>query len=138
MKANLLNLVGSHYMKKTIDLVKNNKTLRGSSVNWDMNVLVETKKGVNNKDYHLFATNLIAYRIIFDHIPSNQPIGDTRYIDRKKFAVNIIKWECYRLATKVLVGRILVVFIPKFTLLKKVIPDHIGIDLVQKCPKIQQ
>lgn len=125
MKGNLLNLIGSHYMEKAIDLVKNNTTLRGSDDNWDLKVLVETRKGVDNKDYHLFVTNLIANRIPFDHLPNNQPIGDIRYMDRKKFAVNMAEWECYRQTTKVLIGRIVVEFFPKFKFLKKVIPDHI-------------
>ena len=70
-------------MDKTIDLVKNNHTLRGTADNWVLTVRVATRKSHQDKDYHLLASNLIANRICFDHLPNDKPIFAIRFDARR-------------------------------------------------------
>ena len=126
MKKKLLDLIGGHFMDKPIDLVKNNHTLRGTADNWDLKVRVATRKSHQNKDYHLLASNLIANRICFDHLPNDKPIfDDIRKLPKQSFYMNFNEWKMYKKTTKILIGRIIVEFFPKFKFLKKLLPNHI-------------
>ena len=75
-KDTLLKLLGGHFMDKTIQQLKEGSTLRGTGDNWDMRVLRKhMRKGIQNEDWHLFASNLIVNRVNFMDLPNDKPPG---------------------------------------------------------------
>ena len=78
-----------------------------------------------NEDLHLFATNLIKNRTSFKHLPNEDPKCDIQLMPRSKFSLDVIEWRNYINSSKILVGRILTEFFPKFHFLKDCIPTHI-------------
>ena len=53
MKGVLLKKIGDRFMDKSVEIVKSNGTLRGTGDNWDLKVLVSSRKDHQNKDFHL-------------------------------------------------------------------------------------
>jgi len=94
------------------------------------------RKDIQNEDLHLFASNLIENRINFSHLPNVQPKGDIVNFPRHHFSLNVNEWKLYINSAKILVGRIILEFFPKFKWLKSVIPAHIphiyGKEMAQK------
>lgn len=83
------------------------------------------RKDVQNEDLHLFASNLIENRVSFSHLPNVHPKGNIVTFPRQHFSLNVTEWKLYINCAKVLVGRVIVEFFPKFKWLKSVIPEHI-------------
>ena len=91
---------GGHFADKVVERVKSGSVFRGTGDNWDLKVLKgHMRKDIQNEDLHLFASNLIENRVNFAHLPNDHP--------------------------RVLVGRIISEFLPKFKWIRSVLPDHI-------------
>lgn len=122
----LLQLIGGHFSDQAVVKLKEGKVLRGTGDNWDLRILKGQMRKENcNLDLHLFASNLIENRVSFTHLPNDVPKGDISSLSRSKFSLSHIEWAKYRESSKVLVGRIIVEFFPKFNFFKKILPDHI-------------
>ncbi|XP_063438320.1 uncharacterized protein LOC134719246 [Mytilus trossulus] len=76
-----------------------------------------------NKDYHFFATNFVLNRISTE----KQPIvhHDSPEPSLEIFLPNEAEILVYKDSLKILLGRILVEYMPGFQWMKKVLPDHI-------------
>ena len=83
------------------------------------------RKDVQNEDLHLFASNLIENCVNFQHLPNDSPLGDIKTCPRSKFHLNVHEWKRFAETANVLVARVLIEFLPKFSFLKKVTPAHI-------------
>ena len=83
------------------------------------------RKDIQNQDLHLFASNLIENRVNFSHLPNDHPKGDILSFPRHKFSLNVSEWKEYAKSAKVLVGRIIAEFLPKFKWIKSILPIHI-------------
>ncbi|XP_057307902.1 uncharacterized protein LOC130645814 [Hydractinia symbiolongicarpus] len=112
----LLDLIGGHFRDGVIDKVKGGAVFRGTG---DMH------KNNQNEDLHLFATNLIENRLSFDHLDNDNPKRDIALLPLSTFSLNIAEWREYIRTSKILVGRILLDFFPKFKFLKSFVPQHI-------------
>ena len=84
------------------------------------------RKEIQNEDLHLFASNLIENRVSFNHLPNGKPKGDIKQFPRKNFSLNVNEMRRYADCAKILVGRIVLEFLPKFKFLTSVVPDHIS------------
>ena len=84
------------------------------------------RKDVQNEDLHFFASNLIENRTNFSHLPNVHPKGSIATFPRHHFSLNVNEWKTYINCAKVLVGRVIVEFFPKFKWLKSAIPAHIS------------
>ena len=122
----LLKLLGGHFADIVIERVKSGSVFRVTGDNWDLKVLKgHTRKDIQNDDLHLFASNLIENRVNFSHLPNDRPKGDIVHLPRHKFSLTVSDWKMYAESSKVLVGRILSEFLPKFKWVKSVMPVHI-------------
>ncbi|XP_066914508.1 uncharacterized protein [Clytia hemisphaerica] len=122
----LLNALGQHFMDGAVEILKKNATLRGTGDNWDMKIKMDhMRKAVQNKDLHLFASNLIKNRVDFKHLPNDRPIGKISELNMSKLVPNINEWKSYVSSCKVLISRILIEFFPEFKIFSSVYPDHI-------------
>lgn len=118
--------MGGHFLNQTVERIKSGSTFRGTGDNYDLRILKgHMRKGLQNDDLHLFATNLIENRVNFNHLPNDSPLGDIKTFPRHKFSPSVSEIQRYAECAKVLVGRIVLEFCPKFGFLKKVIPNHI-------------
>ena len=107
--------------------IKKGSVFRGTGDNWDLKILKgHMRKEVQNEDLHLFASNLIENRINFNHLPNDNPRGDIKDFRRHNFSLNVNEWKTYAECAKVIVGRIVLEFCPKFKFLRAVIPNHIS------------
>lgn len=123
----LLKLLGGHFADKVVQKVKGGSVFRGTGDNWDLKVLKgHMRKDVQNEDLHLFASNLIENRVNFSHLPNVHPKEDIVNFPRQHFSLNVDEWKVYINCAKILTGRIIVEFFPKFKWLKSVIPAHIS------------
>ena len=122
----LLKLLGGHFADKVVERVKSGSVFRGTGDNWDLKVLKgHMRKDIQNEDLHLFASNLIENRVNFAHLPNDHPKADIVCFPRHKFSLNVGEWKMYADSAKVLVGRIICEFLPKFKWIKSVLPAHI-------------
>jgi hypothetical protein len=109
-----------------VERVKSGSVFRGTGDNWDLRVLSgHMRKDIQNVDLHLFASNLIENRVNFHHLPNNTPKGNIANFHRRNFSLSVTEWKMYAESAKVIVGRIILEFFPKFKCLKSVIPTHI-------------
>ena len=123
----LLNLLGGHFSDVVVKKVKDGKVFRGTGDNWDIKILKgHMRKEIQNEDLHLFASNLIENRVSFNHLPNDKPKGDIKQFPRKNFSLNVNEMRRYADCAKILVGRIVLEFLPKFKFLTSVVPDHIS------------
>ena len=83
------------------------------------------RSDVGNEDLHLFASNLIKNRVSFNHLDNSNPLMDIRTVSRTIFSPSIDELKIYCENAKVLVGRVALEYLPSFSFLKKVIPEHI-------------
>ena len=122
----LLKLLGGHFSDVVVKRVPEGKVYRGTGDNWDLKILKgHLRKEIQNEDLHLFASNLIENRVSFNHLPNDNPKGNLKKLSRNKFSLNVSELKRYAECTKILVGRIVIEFLPEFTFLKAVIPQHI-------------
>ncbi len=113
-------------MDKSVEKIKSGSTFHGTGDNWDIRILKgQMRNDVQNEDLHLFASNLIENRINFQHLSNDSPLCDIKSFSRSHFQLNVQEWKNFAQTAKVLVGRVVLEFFPKFSFLKKVIPDHI-------------
>ena len=123
----LLKLLGGHFSDVVVKKVKDGKVFRGTGDNWDLKILKgHMRKGIQNEDLHLFASNLIENRVSFNHLPNDKPKGDIKQFPRNNFCLNVNEMRRYADCAKILVGRIVLEFLPKFKFLTSVVPDHIS------------
>jgi hypothetical protein len=109
-----------------VERVKSGSDFRGTGDNWDLIVLSgHMRKDIQNVDLHLFASNLIENRVNFHHLPNKTPKGNITNFPRRNFSLSVTEWKMYAESAKVIVGRIILEFFPKFKCLKTVIPTHI-------------
>ena len=83
------------------------------------------RKEIQNEDLHLFASNLIENKVSFNHLPNDNPKENLKELSRNKFSLNVNELKRYAECAKILVGRIVLEFLPEFKFLKAVIPQHI-------------
>ena len=122
----LLKLLGGHFSDVVVKRVAEGKVYRGTGDNWDLKILKgHMRKGIQNEDLHLFASNLIENRVSFNHLPNDNPKGNLKELSRNKFSLNVNELKRYAECAKILVGRIVLEFLPEFKFLKAVIPQHI-------------
>ncbi len=122
----LLKLLGGHFSDQVVEKVKAGRVFRGTGDNWDLKILKgHMRKEIQNEDLHLFASNLIENRLNFSDLPNEHPKGNIEDFPRNNFSLNANEWQRYASSAKILVGRIVLEFLPKFRFLKSVIPDHI-------------
>lgn len=122
----LLKLLGGHFSDQVVVKVKAGRVFRGTGDNWDLRILKgHMRKEIQNEDLHLFASNLIENRLNFSHLPNEHPKGNIEDFPRNNFSLNVNEWQRYASSAKIIVGRIVLEFQPKFKFLKSVIPDHI-------------
>ena len=122
----LLKLLGGHFSDQVVVKVKAGRVFRGTGDNWDLRILKgHMRKEIQNEDLHLFASNLIENRLNFSHLPNEHPKGNIEDFPRNNFSLNVNEWQRYASSAKIIVGRIVLEFLPKFKFLKSVIPDHI-------------
>lgn len=122
----LLKLLGGHFSDKVVEKVKNGSVFRGTGDNWDLKILKgHMRKDIQNEDLHLFASNLIENRVNFGHLTNSSPKGNIVNFPRTNFTLSGNEWKMYAEAAKILVGRIILEFFPKFKCLKSIIPSHI-------------
>ena len=125
----LLKLLGGHFSDVVVQKVKKGSVFRGTGDNWDLKILKgHMRREIQNDDLHLFASNLIENRINFNHLPNDSPKGNIKDFPRHNFSLNVPEWKRYAECAKIIVGRIVLEFFPKFKFLKAVIPDHISHD----------
>jgi len=129
----LLKLLGGHFSDIVVQQVKKGSVFRGTGDNWDLKILKgHMRKEIQNDDLHLFASNLIENRIDFNHLPNDSPKGNIRDFPRHNFSLNVLEWKRYAECAKIIVGRIVLEFFPKFKFLKAVIPEHISHEYSQQ------
>ena len=125
-KDTLLQLLGGHFSDSVVERIKRGSVFRGTGDNWDLRVLAgHMRKDIQNMDLHLFAFNLIENRVNFNHLPNDTPKGNIANFPRRNFSLSVTEWKMYAETAKVIVGRIILEFFPKFKCLKSVIPSHI-------------
>ena len=123
----LLNLLGGHFMDKTIQRLKEGTRFRGSGDNWDMKIIMkQMRKDAQNEDLHLFASNLIANRVSFAALQNESPIGKIEDFQLRQALLCHEEWHSYTKSCKVLVLRCLIEFLPAFSIFKNVYPKHIA------------
>lgn len=64
------------------------------------------RKEIQNKDLHLFASNLIENKINFNHQPNDNPKGNIKDFPRYNFSLNVPEWKRYAECTKIIFSRI--------------------------------
>ena len=83
-------------------------------------------KDHQNIDCHYFASNLVVERVPCDHLDNISPKGNIRQAANIDFLLNQEELHHLREEYKIIVGRVLVEFIPELRFLKTVIPNHIS------------
>lgn len=120
-------MLGGHFSDKVVNKVKKGKVFRGTGDNWDLRILKGSmRKNVQNEDLHLFASNLIENRLAFNHLSNDKPKRNIDDLPRSTFSLNINEWKQYANNAKVIVGRIVLQFLPHFKFLKGIVPEHIS------------
>ena len=126
MKSNLMLLIGGHFLDKAVTGLRDGKTFRGTGDNWDLRVISgQLRSDRANIDMHLFASNLIENRVSFDHLPNDKPKANIETLPLSTYYLNIKELKNYHATSKIIIGRIILDFLPYFHFLKEVVPDHI-------------
>ncbi|CAB4016842.1 Hypothetical predicted protein [Paramuricea clavata] len=71
---------------------------------------------IQNEDVHLFATNVIE---------NGKPKGNIKYLPCSTFSLSMNEWRQYADNAKVIVGWIVLQFLPQFTFFKGIVPERI-------------
>lgn len=79
-----------------------------------------------NRDCHFFASDFIFDRINTENLEDTHSIGDINNVDWKNFVPSAEEDTLYKDSLKVLLGRIMVKYFPKFDWLGSILPDHIS------------
>jgi len=109
-----------------VDEVKQGKRIQGTGDNWDYRIQAHDMTSDNqNIDLHYFASNIIVERVPCEGLSQNSPQKDIITLPNEDFLLNAEETQKLREDFKVLVGRVLVEFIPALAFLKSVIPTHI-------------
>lgn len=118
--------LGGHFADKVVQKVKGGSVFHSTGDNWDLKVLKgHIRKDVQNEDFYLSASSLIENRVNFSHLLNVHPKGGIVNFPRRRFSLNVNEWKVYINCAKILAGRIIVDFFPKFKWLKSVVPTHI-------------
>lgn len=123
-KRNIIREFGEQLEEKLIKDVSDGKNGKLNGDNLDIRVNTNDVRMTNkNKDYHFFATNFVLNRISTE----KQPIvhHDSPEPSLEIFLPNEAEILVYKNSLKILLGRILVEYMPGFQWMKKVLPDHI-------------
>ena len=83
------------------------------------------RMNIQNEDLHLFATNLIENRLTFSHLPNEKPKSNIKDLPRSTFSLSMNEWRQYADNAKVIVGRIVLQFLPQFKFLIGIVPERI-------------
>ncbi|CAC5402623.1 unnamed protein product [Mytilus coruscus] len=123
-KRNIIREFGEQLEEKLIRDVSDGKNGKLNGDNLDIRVNTnDVRMNNKNKDYHFFATNFVLNRISTER----QPIvhHDSHEPSLEIFLPNETETLVYKNSLKILLGRILVEYMPGFQWMKKVLPDHI-------------
>ena len=113
----LLKLLGSHFLMLLLRELQR-KVYRCTGDNWNLKILKgHMRKEIQNEDLHL--------SVSFNHLPNDNPKGNLKKVSRNKFSLNVNELKRHAECAKILVGRIVLEFLPEFKFLKAVIPQHI-------------
>lgn len=77
-----------------------------------------------NKDLHMFSSNLICNWLIFCQLQNNAPRKDVSSIPYSVFIPTLQEYQRYFVRSKVIIGRILIEFLPAFFTFKKCLPSY--------------
>lgn len=125
-KLALLDIIGGHFADKVIEEVKQGKKLQGTGDNWDLKIHPhDMRKDHQNQDIHYFASSLIVERVSSAGLCDVSPQIDIKSLPNHAFLLTDDETSKLREDFKVLVGRILVSYIPALSFMKSVIPNHI-------------
>ena len=114
----LLRLLGGHF-SDVVKRVAKGKVYRGTGDNWDLKILKgHMRKEIQNEDLHLFASNLIENRVYFNRLPNDNPKGNLKELSPNKFSLNVNELKRYAECAMILVGWIVLEFLPEFKFLK--------------------
>lgn len=95
-------MLGGHFSDVVVSKVKEGKVFRGTGDNWDLKILKGSmQKDIMNEDLHLFASNLIENRLIFSHLPNENPKGNIKDLPCSTFSLNVPEWKQYAENAKV-------------------------------------
>ena len=94
------------------------------NVDWDVKVH-DMRSDKQNRSVHAVATSLVFDRVSSSHLPDTGPKKNLANCNLKDtLSLTDEENQCTRERYKVLIGRILVEFLPAFDFLKDVVPDH--------------
>lgn len=122
----MLDEIGGHFADEAVEMVKKGCKMQGTGDNWDFRITAhDMRKEHQNKDMHYFASNLIFDRVPTpDHL-SVAPKHDIKSLKNSAFLLSTVEskklWENY----KVIISRILVEYLPAFSIFKNIVPTHI-------------
>ena len=125
-KDTIIKLLGGHFSDQVVEKIKKGKVFYGTGDNWYMRILKGSMRmNIQNEDLHLFATNLIENRLTFSHLPNEKPKGNIKDLPRSTFSLSMNEWRQYADNAKVIVGRIVLQFLPQFKFLIGIVPERI-------------
>jgi len=121
-----MTMLGGHFSDLVVRKIKEGKVFRGTGASWDLKILQGSmRKDINNEDLHMFASNLTENRLNFTNLSNESPKGNIKDLQRSTFSLCVSEWKQYAESAKIIVGRIILEFLPQFKFLKGIIPDHI-------------
>ncbi len=119
-------MVGGHFADKAIEMVKKGYKMQGTGDNWDFRIMAHdmTEKH-QNQDMHYFASNLIFDRVPVPDNLSLTPKHDITRLNNSAFLLSADENKKLLEDYKVIVSRILVQYLPVFSIFSSIVPTHI-------------
>ena len=122
----MLDEIGGHFAEEAIEMVRKGVKMQGTGDNWDFRIMAhDMRKDNQNKDMHYFASNLV-----FDRVPtpdnlSVTPKHDIKSLQNSAFLLTAAESKKLLEDYKVIISRILVKYLPAFTVFKNIVLAHI-------------
>lgn len=138
-RLNYLHVTLSHETKRNVlkdycdytdrRIINKLSTGRDVKINGDnLDIYVHTndiRMDVKNKDYHFFASDVIFDRISTNGLDDSKSLQEIDDVTWKNFVPSVNEDKLYLESLKVLLGRIISNYIPKFEWMKSILPSHI-------------
>ena len=126
MKYTIQDEIGTHYLDRAVDLLKEGRTFVFvlDNIDWDVKVH-DMRSDQQNKSVHAVATSLVFDRVTSTHFPDDSPqkaLSEINLMDRLTLTDEEV--QCTRERYKILIGRILCEVFPSFDFLKDILPAH--------------
>ena len=126
MKYTIQEEIGKHFLDHVVQLVKDGRSLVFVLDNVDWYIKVhDMRSDKQNRSVHAVATSLVVGRASSSHLPDTGPKKNLANCNLKDtLSLTDEETQCTMDRCKVLIGRILVEFLPAFDFLKDVVPHH--------------